>query len=127
MKITDKVALAELKKVNSGLLYDTVRDYPEDERDGRSDLEFLADEVSWHLSCYNEEGHNWHDDLVEAREILKETKNGKVIPLFTDTLKPVYSPWKIDRAKEQIKEYRRLVNCMKRLNAKGYYGRWWNG
>ena len=127
MKITDKVALAELKKVNSGLLYDTVNDYPDDERDGRSDLEFLADEVSWHLSCYNEDGHYWKEDLDEAKEILKETKNGKVIPLFTDTLKPVYSSWKIDRAKEQIKEYRRLVNCMKRLNAKGYYGRWWNG
>lgn len=126
MKITDKVALAELKKVNSCLLYDTVNDYPDDERDGRSDLEFLADEVSWHLSCYNEDGHYWKEDLEEAKEILKETKNGKVIPLFTDTLKPVYSSWKIDMAKEQIKEYRRLVNCMKRLNAKGYYGRWWN-
>ena len=108
-------------------MYDTVNDYPDDERDGRSDLEFLADEVSWHLSCYNEDGHYWKEDLEEAKEILKETKNGKVIPLFTDTLKPVYSAWKIDRAKEQIKEYRRLVNCMKRLNAKGYYGRWWNG
>lgn len=127
MKITDKVALAELKKVNSNELYDTVRDYPDNERDGRSDLEFLADEVSWHLSCYNEDGHYWKEDLDEAKEILKETKNGKVQVMLLPSLQPKYKAYQVDRAKAIVSEYKRLTNCLKRLNAKGYYGRWWNG
>ena len=124
MKITDKVALAELKKVKSGLLYDMINDYPDDERDGRSDLEFLADEVSWHISCYNEDGHYWKEDLEEAKEILRETKNGKVIPLYLPSLEPKYTAREIERSKDTVNEYKRLVNCMKRLNDKGYYGKW---
>lgn len=126
MKITDKVALAELKKVKSNELYETIKDYPDDERDGRSDLQFLADEVSYQISCFNEDGHNWNEDLTEAKEILKETKNGKVIPYYPN-LQPKYRSWQIDNAKALISEYRRLLNCLKRLNSKGYYGRWWNG
>lgn len=127
MKITDKVALAELKKVNSNELYETIKDYPDDERDGRSDLEFLADEVSYQISCFNEEGHEWKEDLDEAKEILKETKNGKVQVMLLPSLQPKYKAYQIDRAKAIVSEYKRLTNCMKRLNAKGYYGRWWSG
>ena len=127
MKITDKVALAELKKVKSNELYETVNDYPDDERDGRSDLEFLADEVSYQISCFNEEGHDWKEDLDEAKEILKETKNGKVQVMLLPSLQPKYKAYQIDRAKAIVSEYKRLTNCLKRLNSKGYYGRWWNG
>ena len=43
----------------SSKLYRTYRKYrnsPEDERDGRSDLQILADEVSYRLSLYTEGG-----------------------------------------------------------------------
>lgn len=124
MKITDKVALAEIKKVRSCVLEDFIDEYPDDERDGRSDLEFLADEVSYHISCYNEEGHCWKDDLEEAKEILRETKNGKVIPLYLPSLEPKYTARDIERSKDIVNEYKRFLNCMKRLNDKGYYGKW---
>ena len=124
MTITDKEALKELKKVRSGELEMSVDGYPEDERDGRTDMQVIADELSWILSNFNEDGHTLHDDLQEAREILRETKNGKVIPLWKSTLKPMYTQSRIQCCRDTINEYNRLKNLMKRLNAKGIYGKW---
>lgn len=123
MKLTDKQALREQRLVNSADLDESVSNYPEDERDGRSDLQFIADEVSYLISCYEEDGHVLHDDLWWARDILRETNNGKFIPL-TSSLKPKYRPSDITTSRNVINEYRRLKSCMKRLNAKGIYGRW---
>ena len=124
MNITDKEVLKELKRVRSGELEDSVFDYPENERDGRSDMQVLTDELSWILSNFKEDGHVLCEDLEEAREILRETKNGKVIPLWESTLKPIYSKSRIQTCRDTINEYNRLQNLMKRLNAKGFYGKW---
>lgn len=98
--------------------------YPENERDERSDMQFLTDELSWLIDNYEDDGCIIHDDLEEAREILRKTRYGKVIPLWHSTLKPVYSPSRIQSCKDTVNEYNRLKNMMKRLNAKGYYGKW---
>ena len=124
MRLTDKEALKEIKMARSGELEMAIDEYPDDERDGRSDMQMLADELSYILSCYTEDGHVLSDDLNRAREILRETKNGKVIPLWKESLKPIYRPHDIQIARDTINEHRRLVSCMKRLNAKGYYGKW---
>ena len=122
MRITDKEALREMRLIHDGELYDSVQDYPEDERDGRSDLQFIADEVSYIISCFNEHGHCNNEALEWAKEVLKDTKNGKVIPY--ENLIPLYKKGDVTRARDIINTYRRYNNSMKRLNAKGYYGQW---
>lgn len=124
MNITDKEALKELRLIRSEDLYESVKYYPEDERDDRTDMEFIADEISYWLSCFKESGHCYHDELEWARDLLKETKNGKVIPLWKESLTPIYSKDDIRRARYLINEYKRFVNSMNRLNKKGYYGKW---
>lgn len=124
MKITDKIALREMKLVRCPDLDETVALYPEDERDGRSDLQFLADEVSYIRSCYEENGHVFCDDLERAREILRVTKNGKVMPLWPNSLIPMYNKRDIENARYTINEYRRIRGCERRLRERGYYGSW---
>lgn len=123
MNITNKDALRELKIVKCYELDESIESYPEDERDGRSDMQILADEVSWRLSLYGEDTCTG-GDYEEAKEILNETKYGKVIPLNPHTLKPKYTPSRIQSAKDSVNEHRRLRACMDRLNKKGYYGKW---
>ena len=124
MNITDKEVLRQLKIVRCYELEESIRDYPEDERDGRSDMQFLADEVSYRLSLYTEGGTCTGDDYEEAKRILRETENGKVMPLNRHTLRPKYSPHQIQNAKDSVNEYRRLRSLMDRLEKKGFYGRW---
>lgn len=124
MKITDAEVLKELKKVRSFDLEESLMTYPDNERDERSDMQMLADECSWILSNYSEDGHVLHEDLMEAREIMRKTKRGTVTLVYMDSLKPVYSTSRIECARDTINEYRRLQNLMKRLNDKGFYGKW---
>lgn len=124
MTITDKEVLKELDRVRSYDLREDLNTYPEDERDGRSDMQMLADEVSYILSCYSEEGHCLGDGLRESKEILRETKNGKVIPLWKETLTPMYRESQIQMSRKIINEHRRLQNLYKRLNDKGFNGKW---
>ena len=124
MKFTDKDALNEMKKIRSGELYEWISEYPENERDGRSDMQVLADELSYMISCFEENGHGMHDDLEWAREVLRDTKNGKVMPLWGKSLRPMYRPSDITNAKDLINEVRRLKNGMKRIQDKGFIGAW---
>lgn len=124
MKITDKEVLKELNRIRSGELEIRIEDYPEDERDGRSDWQVLADELSYLVSNLEEYGNVMHEDLDRSREILRETQNGKVMPLWQGSLTPKYRPSDIRGAKDFINEYRRLKNAQKRLNARGIYGIW---
>lgn len=124
MKITDKEVLKELKTVRCFDLEESLRTYPDDEVEGRSEMQMLADECSYILGNYAEYGHVFHEDLEWARMVLRVTNNGKHIPLWTSTLQPKYRPSDIQNARNVINEHKRLKNLMKRLNAKGYYGKW---
>lgn len=124
MKITDEYVIKELKRVRSFDLEESIETYPEDERDDRSDLQVLADETSWLLSNYEEDGHVLCESLEESNEILRETKNGKVIPLWASTLQPKWRQRDIQMSRDIINEHRRLKNLMKRLNALNVWGKW---
>ena len=126
MKITDQNVKKWLKAIACEELYEMVDNYPDDEREDRSDVQFFADELSYCISNYNEDGHCWHDDLEESRRILRETKNGKVIPLDPRTLKPKRGYWPSDIAccKSTVNEYRRMVYRYDQLRKAGIYGRW---
>ena len=126
MKFTDKNAIKMLKKLNVFDVEDDIDFYPEDERDGRSDMQMLADEAGYVLSCYEEDGHAYHDALEEAREKLYETQYGKVIPLDVRTLKPKHGYWEYDiqNAKDYVNGYRRLQRLVEKLKKMGYYSKW---
>ena len=124
MRITDKEAIKELKRVRSGELEEMVETYPEEEIEGKSDMQIIMDELSYILSNFKEDGHVLYYDLREAREILRETKNGKVIPLWRESLEPIYSKDRIQRARNTVNEYNRLLALHKRLKEKGLIGRW---
>lgn len=126
MKITDKNVKKWLKAISCEELEEMLETYPEDEIDGRSEIELFTDELSYAISCYEESGHCWNEDLEQSRELLRETKNGKVIPLDPRTLRPKYGykPNDIDAAKRTVNEYRRMKYRYKKLREAGYYGQW---
>ena len=124
MKITDKEVITMMDKAKVYEVKESVLSYPDDERDGRSDMQILADEASWLLQKYNTDGWSQNEWLKESRRILRETKHGKEIPLWESTLKPVYREGDINEAKDCVNGYKRLQNLVKRLEAKGFYGRW---
>ena len=124
MNITDPKVLAHLSAVRSTELEETLSDYPEDERDGRSDMQMLADEAGYLYSLYSEEGSGHRDDLLEAKRVLRAAKNGKAIPLSLPSLAPKYSNSTIRESREIVNEHRRLANLIKRLEKAGYSSRW---
>lgn len=124
MKITDTNVLKMIKKMNSEKLWIAIKYYPENERDGRSDIQVLADEAGYILSNYRDNACAHYETLKESRRILRETKYGKVIPLSSHSLKPLYTRLDIMIAKDVVNEYNRFVNLIKRLNSQGIYSEW---
>lgn len=124
MIILTKEVKDMIRKCNAIDLEDDMDTFPESDRDGRDDYQILADETSWILHKYEDE--NWlpHWDLVEAREILRRTKRGKIIPVDITTLKPIYDEWEIDRAMVLDGEVKRMKRLIKALESRGYYGKW---
>ena len=116
MKLTDKEAKRQLKIAKSTELDERVFTFPENERDGKSDIEILRDEAEYLLELFEEGGTIFSDDLEYARDILRETKNGKEFPMLPDgRIHPSYTPMKVQNAKEIINEYRRIKNLVARL------------
>lgn len=124
MKITDKEALHQLKLVKSGELEEMLDTYPEDERDGRSDLQMLADEAGYLYSLFSEDGTGHSEAYEYAREVLRETKNGTVMPVYMPSMRPVYKTYEVDDARRLINEYRRLGRLINRLAKMGIYSKW---
>lgn len=126
MKLTDKTAIQMLKKARLIEVEENIYNYPENERDGRNDLQMLADETGYVYSCYFEDGHVFHDDLIDCKRKLSETKYGKVIPLNPVTLKPKYGYMKSDiqTCKDCVNEFKRTERLVKRLEKLGYYSKW---
>lgn len=127
MKITDKNVKKWLKAIDCEELTEMVESYPEDELDGRSEIQVFTDELSYAISNYNEDGHCWHDDLLQARALLRETENGRRIPVDLETFKPRrgYMPYDIESAKHTVNEYKRMVYRYNQLKKAGYFGRWY--
>lgn len=119
MKLTDTDAIKALKKVRILELEEMIRDYPENERDGRSDWDMIANEAGWLLDSYNSYDTCRHEDLEEARDILSKTRYGTVTYL-TFSGKP-YKDYEIQDAKDCVNEYNRLVRFVARLKKMGLY------
>lgn len=75
------------------------------------------------------ENDAWEVIWGRKKIVLRETSNGKKMPCYaTFPPKPKYSELGLQNktrlAKDIVNEYRRLQALLKRLNDKGYYGRW---
>lgn len=126
MTLTDQKAIKMLEKARLWEVAESIYNYPEDEREGRSDFQMLADEASYMYSCYYEDGHCFHDDLMEAKEKLRETNYGKRIPLDSRTFRPKHGYWPSDiqNCKNAVNEFNRLKRFVERLEKLGYIGKW---
>ena len=115
MKLTDKEAIKLRKKANCCDLDDNISTMPQDEfeESGRSELQFVQDEIEYLVDMYEEDGTIYSEDLEQAQEILRATKNGKQMPLYADSLLPRYRPWEVENAKSTVSEYRRLKRLQK--------------
>lgn len=115
MKITDKKALKIVNSIKCYECKESIESYPEDERDGKTDLEIIKDEIDYFVYMFEEVEGSFKGDLDEAKEIRRRTKNYKVTPYYVSTLKTVYTEWDIQRSKNTIAEYRQLKSLLKRL------------
>ena len=108
MKLTDKEAIKALKKVRIWDLEDMISDYPEDERDGRSDWEMIANEAGWLLDGFREDGHANREALEEAKDLIRATNNGKVFPGLLTSVQ-------VQSYQIMVRDARDLINMVKRL------------
>ena len=124
MILTNEYAIKVFKALKNQYVRENIVLYPENERDGRDDLQFIADEIGYVISMFEEDGYTIHEELVFARELLRETKNGKEIPLILPSLAPKYRNSDIVFAKQLVAEYKQLKYYANQLNKKGYYSKW---
>lgn len=115
MIITDKRALSIFKRLECYEVKESIETYPEEERDGKTDLEIILNEIDYFIYMFEEVDGALSGDLEEARKILRKTSNGKTIPLDPRSLKPIYPEWRIKSAKHTVKEYKQLKRLALKL------------
>lgn len=124
MKLTNEKVIALIKKADSVVLEENIETYPDDEReDGETDLAFALGEVEYLIEdCFNDDGHIFYDDLRNARRLLRETDDGKIIPISIETFRPLhgYNVWDIEDARAIVNEYKRLKKLQSTLRRMYY-------
>lgn len=113
MRITDKEAIRLLKRANSPDLEGHVATYPEEERDGQSDLDIVLYELDYLVDMYENGGTVYSEDLEGALKIMEDTHNGKSIPLLLPEFEFKYAPQEVINAKSIVQEYKRLKKLLK--------------
>lgn len=122
MDITDKYVVKQLEMVNSYDLDEMIESYPEEERNGKSDIQILADEASWVLyGMYLGDGTASNDEYERARLIFRY-KNDPFRAF--EELRMLPTARDVRQAKELMNEVNRLKSLIRRLNGKEVYGRW---
>jgi len=117
MTLTSKTAVKVWKSIKCAECKESIETFPEAERDGKTDEEIVKGEIEYFIELFEEEGTTLNGDLEEARVIIRETKNGKAnkaVILPGGRIKPKWSEWDIQRARNTVGEY----NQLKRLAAK---------
>ena len=114
MKLTDPEAIKALNRVNIEELHEMVVNYPQDDVDGRTDWEMIANEAGWLLDSYNSSDTVRNEDLQDAREFIREY-NRNNLPVWGNG----YS--RIEDARRTVNEYNRLVRFVNRLKKMGLY------
>ena len=121
MKLTDTEAIKALKKVRIIDLEEMIDEYPEDERDGRSDWDMIASEAGWLLDGFHSDDHANYEALQEAKELIRETKNGTVFRGLLTSAQLKYMEYKVQDARDLINMVNRLERFVKKLKDMGLY------
>ena len=121
MKLTDKEAIKALKKAKILDLEDMIADFPEDERDGRSDWQMIANEAGWLLDGFRSDDHANYEALEEAKDLIRQTQNGKVFPGLLTSIQLQGWRVKVQNARDLINMVKRLERFVTYLKGKGYY------
>ena len=118
MILTDKTATDLIKKADSAELEYRIHIMTDEDREGRTDIEILMDEIDWLLYLYSEDSDSsyWFD-LKEARSLIRKTDDGKRIPISIETFRPLkgYAPHDIENARQIIAEYKRIKAVANKL------------
>ena len=120
MEVTIKELKSRLNRSRVYPLIENVGTYPEDEIDGRSEWEIVRYETDYLIDMYSEGGTWYCDDLEEAKEYLRETKNGTCFRGMLTSQQLQREKRRVEQAKECINEYKRLLNFEKWLREKGH-------
>lgn len=115
MKFTEKRAIKIINSIKCYEAKESIETYPEEERDGKSELEIILNELEYFVYMFEEVDGAYSDDLYRSREILRRTCNGKSIPIDRKTFKPIYPSWRIEQAKRTVNEYRQLKRLVSKL------------
>ena len=118
MVITDKDALKLLGRANSETLWEYVEAYPEHELDGISELDFVMDELEYLVFMYEDDGTIHFDNLRYSKKVLKDTDNGRSMPVSLPDFEFKYTKQEIQEAKDTVNEYRRLKRILKEYYSK---------
>ena len=121
MKLTDQEAIKALRKVRCYDLEMMLDDYPEDERDGRTDWEMIANEAGWLLDGFNSDDHANHEALEEAQDLIRKTQNGKVFPGLLTSVQVESYRLRVQDARDLINMVNRLKRFVNKLQGMGYY------
>lgn len=108
MQITDKRVIRILSRIKNAWCVEDVETFPEDERNGQSDMDILKDEIYYIIERFEDSEGALGSEYAEALEIMKKTKNGKVMPYTFPDFEPLYEQYEVNDAKALIAEYKQL-------------------
>ena len=121
MTLTDAEAIKALKKVRCYDLEERLSEYPEEERDGRTDWDMIADEAGWLLDSFHDDSCLNYVELEEARALIRETKNGTVFKGLLTTAQLRSCELKVQGARDLINMVNRLARFVQKLKGMGLY------
>ena len=113
VKMIEKARLYELEERIM-----SIEDDSDMKQEGMTETEYILREAEWLVEDFEDDGCLIHDDLVDARRLLRETRNGKCIPIdISRGFRPKrgYEKYNIDRAKNLVNEYNRTKRFVERL------------
>lgn len=95
-------------------------DIEDQKRSGLSDLEYLIREAEWVLEDFTEDtGHCLHDAYIDAKYLIKRTKDGKRRPIDISTMSVMagFRDADIQRARNLLSEVRRTRAFIRKLRS----------
>lgn len=114
IEITDNYVLKLLKWVNSPTVNYRIYSFDECERDGKSDLLILIEELDYALDIYNTEGTMPHETMKLSQEIYDRTNGFTTMPVDPNTLKAVYTKAQLSAADMVLKEVLRINDALRK-------------
>ena len=106
MRLTDPKAIALLQEADNTYLNGWIHDF--DNEEGLSDIQVLYDDAVDLLELWEEDGCRQHDELLEAKALIKDTQDGKVFHGFLLSAEIEEIMIDVRHARSIIAEYRRL-------------------